>query len=508
MLLLCIGDECLTEKIRSLRCEAEVRESTDCFRAPTLYDELDEVEFCDAIRETRKDLEKADSDDNKPHRENEEYTGRVSHIRRDEPTKRPNENVYSLPITAHNRSNDRQQFGSSAQDERQVVVETVTTRESPPNIDSVRVRILQEDNAELQTALEALKKEKYQLEEQYFEVCAERDNANKERDLSDAQASSLQSDANAQKDLVSQLSKELEQIREQCQQRDREMKELKKHDEEVLDQLEKANQLNEEFQSELQRCRAENQTLRRDNVGLLKNREDTTSELTRVQTDLEELTARLSVAENEINTKKETIRELRGAKISLEQALERQMLKMGSLKNELELASVSHDSLKRKLKEKQEELKESRSETQTTKQRLSQAQDEMDKVLVERNSLQTSLTEADENGQRLQAQVETFRGKLEDMVKRVEAYKKQRSAYQQQQQKLVKLLGNLHKIVDVAEAHSNRCQARGVFALKSRRIHEDLQRLMDGLIDHVIESSSKLNSRQQVLQELKEMQLF
>ena len=223
---------------------------------------------------------------------------------------------------------------------------------------------------------------------------------------------------------------------------------------------------------------------------------------------MEETTQRLERLEAELRAKKETARELLGAKISLEQQAERQELKIESLRNELELAAVSHDSLKRQMKEEHAEVKRLKAAAREAEQELSETRDHLDRAQVERDSMQNALHEADENGQRLQAQVEAFRSKLEAMVKRVETYKKQRAMYQKEQQDLLKVLASVHKLVDAAGAHASKCQARGTFALKSRRIHEDLQRVLDGLMDHIIQSSSKLSNRKEILQQLKEMQLF
>ena len=386
--------------------------------------------------------------------------------------------------------------------------ETVTTCEQEPNIDAVRIRLLEEEREQLRDQLEALRGEQRETEEKYLQACGERDVAQRERGTFESHVDALQSDCNAQKDLVAQLSKELEEARTSMASKDAKLKDLEAAQLASGEQLERASVLNTELQGEMQRVREENQRLRRDNVQLAKREEDARVAREGAEGDVEETTQRLERLEAELRAKKETARELLGAKISLEQQAERQELKIESLRNELELAAVSHDSLKRQMKEEHAEVKRLKAAAREAEQELSETRDHLDRAQVERDSMQNALHEADENGQRLQAQVEAFRSKLEAMVKRVETYKKQRAMYQKEQQDLLKVLASVHKLVDAAGAHASKCQARGTFALKSRRIHEDLQRVLDGLMDHIIQSSSKLSNRKEILQQLKEMQLF
>ncbi|EGD72173.1 hypothetical protein PTSG_00196 [Salpingoeca rosetta] len=495
--------------IRGLRRRAEVREATDAYTRGNfeIDEELQEIALCGSIRDKRRELESVDGAERHMSGKGVGTGGSTTTTVHFAPSSLRRQQTQESGRAKETRTTTTTYYGGGlASSQRRV--ETVTTTEEEPNIDHVRVRILEEENADLKQQLATLRDEKRAAEEECLQMCAERDDAKRERTTYEAHFDAMQSDCNAQKDLVAQLSRELEEAKEELAAKTRALKEQKERHVDVADQLEKAGMLSEEFQAELQRCREENQKLRKDNVALAQREEATTAAHAQLESELEDVSARLAAAQEEVQAKKETIRELRGANISLEQQTERQTRKIESLRNELELAAVSHDTLRQQVKDERGAVKKLRGEAHGTAQQLGQVQDELDKVRVERDSLRASLTDADENGQRLQAQVEAFRAKLEAMVKRVEGYKKQRALFLKEQQQLLKILAAVHSLVDAAGAHASKCQARGFFALKSRKLHEDLQRVMDSLMDHIIESSSKLSSRKDILQQLKEMQLF
>ncbi|EDQ91668.1 uncharacterized protein MONBRDRAFT_5573 [Monosiga brevicollis MX1] len=269
--------------------------------------------------------------------------------------------------------------------------------------------------------------------------------------------------------------------------------------------LEQATAQAEDRGIELERTRSALHELQKDNSTFMQKNDRLQKDVSRLEAEVEDLKLTLQQVEGAHHTKAQNVRGLRTERLSLGQQAEQLQRQVDTLTNELGLAAASHDQLRTHAEESREEAKALRRHNKQLEKGIKEVEDNVERLEAELAAALSAKTDVEGQLSTAQQQLEEYQANVTTLQKQNQAQRNKVAAATRHEQAFLKVLAKLQAVVHHAASHASRCAARNAFAVKAKRLQDDIQIVFEECVDHLAEGGLNFKTRRDVVAGMKDM---
>jgi chromosome segregation ATPase len=268
-------------------------------------------------------------------------------------------------------------------------------------------------------------------------------------------------------------------------------------------QLERSTHLSEDFQEELRRSREDTNRLQQENARLVHCVDEQDRLLHHLQGQFTEKVAEVEQVDKVCRLKSDSVNDLRTQRVELGQENQKLKRDVETLTNELHLAAASHSSMRETVDSSRTQEAQLRHAHQALKLEYSRTQEELEHIRAELAVAQGVGEDLKVHASTVQQQLDEFKKKLSQTTRRHDVLKQVQDGRSKSDVGFIRIIAKAQDVLELASSHASRCAAKGYFAIKAKRLKDDLMSVVDDLADQMV-TGQLFKTRRDVLHAVKE----